>query len=208
MDYQSKSSTSPISQAVHLISGSTLKSDKLYKARSLPFSVKEKSDTVSQKSHYDLSSATNKRSDHTISPNIDRYCKYIINLIKSDEYIEGEISKTGLYLENLHAKDEYIFRMCFQKVWLELFKLKNPLLLSTFIGISSTLEYSWLEDTADTLILGAYSHTNTYVIDAVLRAVESWENPGHLAYLEQMRPLEIDWLEEYRQSILKFLSEL
>ncbi len=210
MPYQNESTSTLVpSNAFSLLTSSTIEKKDLKRDEHIGFKLKRRSGSKSQSSIYSLSSSTNKLS-HTdnFEASVRKYSRYIINLIQSDEYVEGEVSKTEFFLEDLHSKNEYIFRDCFQSAWLELYLQGNPQLIGTFINIASTIDYEWLNDRADVLIFGAYSHKDVYVNDSILRAIESWEQPHHIRYLEQIRPFEISWLEDYRQSVLEFLREI
>ncbi|MBE8607925.1 hypothetical protein [Vibrio sp. OPT10] len=137
--------------------------------------------------------------------NVETEAKSIIDILKSDDFIPGEISKTELYLENLYAKNANLFRDSFQKAWLELYSGKENH-ISNFICISSSLDYDMLEDRADTLVIAGYAHTNPVVNEAVIRAIEMWGQVHHIGYLENMRPTEIDWLDNYKDEVIRDLK--
>ena len=129
----------------------------------------------------------------------------IYRLIKTDEFIEGEISKTEIYFKKLYAESIDIFRESFQKAWLELYKDSKED-FTTFLNISSGIPYRWLEDRAESLVLAACAHSDPLVNEAAIRAIESWEQPSHQSYLKQIRDFNIPWLDEYKKEIIKQLS--
>ncbi|MGY8868869.1 MAG: hypothetical protein ACKVJE_00390 [Pseudomonadales bacterium] len=208
----SSSATEKKALSFDIVSNSTIFDHQFDEAKrsKLSFFLKEEGGSETFDSPYEISSSTytDTRNYADIRASAKKYSKDLIRLIKFDEYIEGEVSKTGLFLESLYKQNQAVFRDCFQKAWLELYTHKNPELIATFINIASTLDYEWLEDSADALILAAYNHKDTYVNDSTLRAIESWEQPKHLDYLEQMRPIGIDWLDDYKQSVLQYLRNL
>jgi len=208
----SSSATEKKALSFDIVSSSTIFDHQIDKAKrsKLSFFLKEEGGSETFESPYELSSSTHTelRSFADITASAQKYSNDLIRLIKFDEYIEGEVSKTELFFENLYKQNIYVFRECFQKAWLRLYSDKNPDLIGTFINIASTLDYTWLEDRADTLVLAAYAHKDSYVNDSILRAIESWEQPVHLTYLEQMKPLDIDWLDNYRLSVIKHLRNL
>ncbi len=137
--------------------------------------------------------------------NVETEARAIIDILKSDDFIPGELSKTELYLENLHAKNVSLFRDSFQKAWLELYR-DNENHIANFICISSSLDYDLLEDRADTLVIAGYAHISPIVNEAVIRAIEMWGQEAHIAYLENMRPTEISWLDDYRDEVIRDLK--
>lgn len=147
------------------------------------------------------------------APDIDilelaRSSRQLKYFVISDDYIEGEITKTQLYLEQLHTKGNQLFKETFVSVWVELYASDNPKYLYTFISIASCIPYEWLEHHGDALILGCCAHESELVNEACIRLSESWENKSHAAQLEKMKSFECDWLEEYRLETIEYLKEL
>ncbi|NCU07401.1 hypothetical protein [Pantoea ananatis] len=131
-----------------------------------------------------------------------------LDLLKSDDYIEGEITKTQLYLESVYKENPYIFREVFQRAWLDLFYLKNAKDLTKFLCIASCLDYDYLKDKADAIILAAAGYDDLYVNEASLRAAESWGTPRLASYLEVIRDFGIEWLDDYKKSVFEYLRQL
>lgn len=143
----------------------------------------------------------------TLSPTlIRRKQKEIIRFVLSDDYIEGEISKTQLFLEKLYAEDKYLFKASFQKAWLQLYSQEKDVFLQMFINISSGIDYELLQDCGDSLVLASYGHKNPLIKEAAIRAIEAWEQSAHLGYLRKMEPFSISWLESYRQEVIEYLE--
>jgi len=131
----------------------------------------------------------------------------IIDFVLSEEYVEGQISKTQLYIESIYCQDKSLLRDSFQKSWLAIYS-RGEYAVYTFISIASSIEYEFLEDRADTLIFAGYAHASEMVNEATIRAIESWEQPSHISLLEQMKPFTIVWLEEYKNSVIDYLKSL
>lgn len=130
----------------------------------------------------------------------------VLGYLNSEEYIEGEISKTHLYLEALHGKYPAQFLDVFQQVWLHLFK-SDASGLRNFICIAAGLNYNILKDRADALIIGAVAHSDEDVNEAGIRAVESWGISSHYDLVSNLRPFSDPFLEAYRMSVLEELKE-
>lgn len=162
-----------------------------------------KSTSSSSSSKKAASSSLNHKNDQAF--NADAYAEIIRDMLITDDYIPGESSKTGLYLENLYRKDMSLFRDSFQKAWLELYRY-NEHHIANFICIASSLEYEMLEDRADALIIAGYGHISPLVNEAVIRAVEMWEQEKHIDYLTNMRPTNINWLDKYKDNVIQDLK--
>ncbi|EJL87997.1 hypothetical protein [Pantoea sp. GM01] len=134
--------------------------------------------------------------------------KMILTLLKSDDYVEGEITKTQLYFESMFAENPIVFRDVFQKTWLELFRKKNANELRKFICIASCLDYEALRDRADAIILAASVYEDKYVNEAALRAAEAWGDSQLALYLEGIRDFGIAWLDDYKRSVIDYLRRL
>lgn len=162
-------------------------------------------------SSFKLSSSTSEFHSQKLSPEVEIKAKKasasIVSLVQKDEYVAGETSKTELFLEKLYYENKIVFREAFQKAWLELFKGDDES-FATFLSIASAIEYSWLGDRADALAISGCSHTNPFVNEAAIRAIEAWSNPQHAGYLEKIKPFDIAWLEKYRQSVAGYLASL
>lgn len=130
----------------------------------------------------------------------------IIDCLKSDEFIEGETSKTVMMLESIYLKEPDIFGDVFQLVWLYLFGQENSYELRKLVNMASSIEYEWLNDKADALVLSACGHKDIYVNEAAIRAAESWEQPTHAQYLRNIKLFDVPWLEDYKQSVIEFLE--
>lgn len=133
-----------------------------------------------------------------------RSVKQILRLLNSEEYIEGQISRTEKYLESLFFKNKYAFRESFQRAWLTLFRKSNDD-FANFINMCSGLPYEYLEDKADALVVAACSHRDFSVNEAAIRAIDAWSQSFHVDYLEQIRDFDISWLDEYKRKVQKRL---
>lgn len=129
----------------------------------------------------------------------------VFDLLKSEDYIEGEISKTQIYLESLHDKNISLFNNVFQKSWLSLYT-KSASELRKYLCVASCLDYNLVRENADTLILGGASHSNFLVNEAALRAAESWGQAKFLGYLREMRDFDAEWLQNYKLSVMDYLE--
>ncbi|EKB14486.1 hypothetical protein [Aeromonas veronii] len=129
-------------------------------------------------------------------------------LFSRDEYVDGEVSRTQLFFENLYRENKLVFERLFQKAWLHVFLDKKPSSLSDFILISASLDYSMLNENADVILVGSWSHKSLDVKDAILRAAESWQNPKHSAFLEQMVDIDDECLSEYKTRVMESLRGL
>ena len=132
--------------------------------------------------------------------------EYLISLSQKDEFVEGEVSAVEIYLEALYKESPNLFSETFQKCWLKLYLLNNASVLADFISIISAIEYDWLSDKADVLVLAGCAHSDTYVNEATLRAIEAWEQPSHIEYLSNIRQFESSWLEEYRMEVIRHIE--
>lgn len=129
----------------------------------------------------------------------------VLGYLVSEEYIDGEISKTHLYLETIREKHPIQFPDVFQQVWLRLFR-DDALRFRNFICIAAGLNYNHLKDRADALVLGAFAHVDEDVNEAGIRAVESWGVSSHYSLISNLRPFNDSFLEEYRIAVLADLK--
>ncbi len=138
----------------------------------------------------------------------ERCAKQIVSFAMSDDFVEGEVSKTQLYLEKLYLKNPYLLRDSFTIAWVKLFGMDDENHIYTLASVASCLPYEWLEYQGATLIIGCSSHSSMLVNEACLRLAESWEQPEHASYLSKMRPFDYAWLEDYRKSVIAYLEGL
>lgn len=139
---------------------------------------------------------------HQLTTKAERKADYLVSLSIKEEFVEGEVSTVEIYLESLYRESPTLFLESFQKCWLKLYALDNPQVLADFISIISSLDYEWLTDKADVLVLSGCAHSDPYVNEATLRAIEAWEKPSHVDYLNNVRQFELDWLENYKMEVL------
>ncbi|UTP16718.1 hypothetical protein [Escherichia coli] len=137
---------------------------------------------------------------------VQRCLKNALLYLKSENYIEGEITKTQIYLESLSEKNKLLFLEVFQRVWVSIYY--SPEYLRNFLYIAASMDYELMKDRADVLILGCSAHEDVLVQEAAIRAFESWENPEHASHLRAMRKFNEKWIEDYRQSTINFLESL
>lgn len=130
----------------------------------------------------------------------------VLDLLKSEDYIEGEVTKSQIFLESLFNKNANLFGEVFQNVWLKLYS--NNYELRKYLCIASCMDYEMLKDKADVLVLGGASHSDPFVNEAALRAAEAWSDPRFLTYFEQLREFEFDWLNDYKKSVIEYLEHL
>ena len=131
----------------------------------------------------------------------------LLNIVKQDNFVEGETSKTELYLENLYLTNVNIFFDVLNKCWLRLYT-DSPSNLSTLISVLSTIDYEWFGDKVDALIIAAAAHDNYFVCESCIRAFEAWEQPQHAEYLENIRDFNIIWLDNYKRDVINYLKSL
>lgn len=159
-----------------------------------------------------LSSSTSTQGSHkkaqieVIAHKAAKKAEYLISLSQKDEFVEGEVSAVEVYLEALYKESPTLFLETFQKCWLKLYALNNAAVLADFISIISAIEYDWLTDKADVLVLAGCAHSDPYVNEATLRAIEAWEQPGHIEYLNNIRRFESVWLEKYRMDVVHHIE--
>ena len=156
---------------------------------------------------YYVTSDSGNESKAIIALQVQSHAKFLVSLVRSDEFVEGETSRTEMYLEGLHRDNVEVFEKSFEKAWLKLFSTSTEG-FKTFINIASTIEYDWLGTKADSLVLSASSHKDPFVNEAAIRAMEAWEQPHHCEYMESIRRFDVEWLEEYRQNVAAFLRNL
>lgn len=131
----------------------------------------------------------------------------LIELTCSEDYIEGEISKTQIYMEFLYDKNQDLFQESFQRTWVQLYRM-NDQHVKNFINFASTIEYEWLGNKADAMIMGVCSLENELIFEAAIRAVESWGEKSFIPVLERMRKFDADWVEEYKEAVIGYLRSL
>jgi len=140
--------------------------------------------------------------------NVELCVDHMIFLIKSEEYEEGIVGRAQQYMEELISKNLGLFRESFQKVWVELLKMKRADLIGNFINVAASIDYNFLDDKADVLIMGSWSIDDLEVNDSVIRAVEAWSQKHHADLLEQVKPSDVSWLESYRKNVMEYLERL
>lgn len=120
---------------------------------------------------------------------VNKSVSRIIELIYSDDFVEGESSKTQIYLEYLYHKDRAVFLEAFNRTWVALYTHESYYIM-TFLNVASTISYDWLGYRADSIVMGFNSIDDPYVNEAAIRAIESWEKKDHINILERMRVFE------------------
>lgn len=138
---------------------------------------------------------------------VNKSVSRIIELIYSDDFVEGESSKTQLYMEYLYHKDRAIFLESFNRVWVELYT-HDSYYIMTFLNIASTISYNWLGYRADSIVMGFNSIDDPYVNEAAIRAIESWEQKSHINILVKMRTFDKKWIEQYKLDVIEYLRGL
>lgn len=138
---------------------------------------------------------------------VNKSVSRIIELIYTDEYIEGESSKTQLYLEFLYHKDKAVFLEAFNRAWVSLY-VADSHYITTFLNIASTIDYDWLGYRADSIVMGFNSLPDPYINEAAIRALESWGQKSHVFILEKMRDFDQDWVQQYKIDVLEYLRSL
>lgn len=128
----------------------------------------------------------------------------ICRFVKSENCVDGEITRTQLYLEKLYNQDKDVFRESFQKAWLSMFK--NELEITNLLNVVSMMDYNLFGDFGDSMVVGTFSHESCLVREASVKVIESWEQSNFVEYLESMKPFEEQWLEDYRQEVLDILK--
>lgn len=136
----------------------------------------------------------------------NKKAKIIKETLRFDNYIPGEVSKTQILFESLYKENNLVFKEAYQKCWLDLYRMNDTENFIKFISISSDIDYSLLQERAESLIIAGYAHVDPFVMEAAIRAIEKWQEPKLVAYLNQMRPSEIDWIEQYKSEVIEDLS--
>jgi hypothetical protein len=138
----------------------------------------------------------------------EKHSSYLKSLMVKEDFVEGETTATELYLIALYKENPVLLEESFQKTWLKLYQLADFNILANFISIVSAIDYEWLKDKADALVLAGCSHCDEYVNEATLRAVEAWEEPSHINYLNTIRPFSMVWLEDYRKEVINHIERM
>ena len=153
-----------------------------------------------------LGSSNSQANDVSFEIEVNKCIKKTLSYLKSDNIVEGDVSKTQIYLEALAEKDRLLFLEVFQKTWVAVYY--SPEHLRNYLCVAASMDYSLMKDRADVLILGCSAHEDALVQEAAIRAFESWENPEHATHLRAMRKFEEKWIEDYKQRTILFLEGL
>jgi hypothetical protein len=205
--FSTSSSISEIADLSHLNMISNVTEKKINLSNfGYSFKSSKSYEEISSNSNFLLDDRNSKLLEVELKIKANNKSEEAIAILKSEYFIEGEISKTEVYFEKLYSYNKLLFAETFQKTWLKLYKEGKPQLISNFICIISTFEYEWLDENADTLILAACAHYDPFVNEAALRAIESWGIAEHIEYLNSIRTFEIQWLEDYKQEIKEQLQ--
>jgi hypothetical protein len=131
---------------------------------------------------------------------------YLFALSCKDEFVAGEVSAAEIYLESIYNESPALFSETFQKCWLKLYSFDKSNVLADFICNISSINYDWLKDKADALVIAGCAHRDPYVNEATLRAIEAWEKPSHISYLRNVRKFELEWLEDYKKDVITYIE--
>lgn len=160
--------------------------------------------------NYFINSGSEFRSDtfNFTSIEVEKNVRTLIRILKQDEFVPGELSKTQLFLENLLLKNVNLFKEVFQKTWVNIFPEKNTVHMINFISMASYFEYEALEDRADVLVLSGCAHSDFRVNEAAIIAIESWEQKKHIEFLKAIKNSEVNWLESYKSNVIRILESM
>ncbi|HBL7006721.1 MULTISPECIES: hypothetical protein [Citrobacter] len=162
------------------------------------------SNIISESSN--VGTSNSQSSEMAFEIEVQKSIKNTLSYLKSENYVEGEVTKTQIYLEALAERNRLLFLEVFQRVWVSVYY--SPEHLRNYLCIAASMDYELMKDRADVLILGCSGHEDVLVQEAAIRAFESWGNPAHVLHLSAMRKFEETWIENYKQSTIRFLESL
>lgn len=180
--------------------------DNIEEYKTSNFHIRESSVSNITAESSNLGTFNSQNNDVLFEIEVKKCIKKTLSYLKSENYIEGDVSKTQIYLEALAERDRLLFLEVFQRTWVAVYY--SPEHLRNYLCVAASMDYSLMKDRADVLILGCSAHEDVLVQEAAIRAFESWENPEHALHLRAMRKFEEKWIENYKQSTMIFLEGL
>ncbi|UCM49375.1 hypothetical protein [Aeromonas caviae] len=118
----------------------------------------------------------------------------------------GESSKFKDLMIDLYQENQRAFLDAYQKLWVHLYEGSEHDVLCLLILKSALVPYSYFSSHAKVMVCGCASNVSVIVQEAMLKAVDMWGDPEFINILEQMRPFDLKWLEDYRLRVIECLK--
>ncbi|MGN5115003.1 hypothetical protein [Aeromonas jandaei] len=137
---------------------------------------------------------------------VNSYIDELFVCLYADRSEVGESSKFKDLMIELYQENQLAFLEAYQKLWLKLYEGSDDDVLCLLIVKSALIPYSYFSSHAKVMVCGCASHQSVTVQESLLKAVDMWGDPEFISILEQMRPFDFKWLEDYRQRVIECLK--
>ena len=137
-----------------------------------------------------------------------RLLKQFVNdirvLIKQDEFIDGELSKSEMYIRNAAENDQIDLVI---EAMMEVYSdsLHDTHILEGILSMISSVSYNLVYPKGQIMAMGLLSNKELSVRDKAIQCFERWNSKKGIEYLKSLecRPR---WLQKYVEKVMMYLE--
>ena len=128
----------------------------------------------------------------------------ILAIIQSDDYIDGEVSKSELYMEEAFENNQLDY---VQEALMQIYysNIQNAHILEGVLIMFSCMPYDAVEPKGQIVAMGLVSNKELIVKDRAIQCFERWNSKRGLDVLRSL-DCHPNWLQKYVDKVIMYIE--
>ena len=133
-------------------------------------------------------------------------CKMqLLNSIISDEFIDGEVSRTEKLVKELFWQNKEEVISALMDIYLEYFSKQDTHVLKGILELLSVLPYDDVKPSGQIMALGVMRHWNKYVVKKGIQLYERWNSKEGIEIIKALH-FEETRFQKYAEQVIEYLE--
>lgn len=136
---------------------------------------------------------------------LEQFVNDIRVLIKQDEFIDGELSKSEAYMREVAENDQIDFAI---EALMEIYSrsLLDTHMLEGILSMISSVPYDFVYPKGQIMAMGLLSNKELSVRDKAIQCFERWNSKKGMEYLKSLH-CHPRWLQKYVEKVMIYLEK-
>ena len=129
----------------------------------------------------------------------------LLNSIISDEFIDGEVSRTEKLVKELFWQNKEEVISALMDIYLEYFSKQDTHVLKGILELLSVLPYDDVKPSGQIMALGVMRHWNKYVVKKGIQLYERWNSKEGIEIIKALH-FEETRFQKYAEQVIEYLE--
>lgn len=136
---------------------------------------------------------------------VNNYKIQLLNSIITDEFIDGEVSRTEQLIKDLFSQNKEAVMSALMDIYLSYFSKDDTHILKGVLEMLSVLPYDDVKPSGQVMALGVMRHKNKYVVKKGIQLYERWNSKEGIDIIKSLH-FEETRFQKYAEQVIEYLE--